>query len=71
MKYNVNWLNPGGFVVKNLPANAGDGGLIFGLGRYPGEGTDNPLQYLCLGNPLDRGAWQAIIHGVTRKSDPT
>ena len=48
---------PGGSVVKNLPANAGDPGLIFGLGRSPGEGNDNPLQYCCLENPMDGGGW--------------
>ena len=60
---------PGGTVVKNPPANAGDTGdlgLIFGLGRSPGEGNGNPLQYSCLGNPMDRGAWQATVHGITR-----
>ena len=50
-------------VVKNLPANPGDTGLNPGLGRSPGEGNDNPLQYSCLRNPMDRGAWWAIIHG--------
>ena len=50
---------PSGSVVKNLPANAGDAGSISGLGRSPGGGNDNPLQYSCLGNPMDRGAWQA------------
>ena len=43
-------------VVKNLPANAGNMGLIPGLGRYPGEGNGNPLQHSCLENPMDRGA---------------
>ena len=57
---------PGGSAVKNLPANAGDTGSIPGLGRSPGEGNDYPLQYSCLGNPMDRGAWQAVAHGVTR-----
>ena len=47
---------PGGSVVKNLPANAGDKGSIPELGRFPGEGNGNPLQYSCLGNPMDRGA---------------
>ena len=59
---------PGGSVVNNLPANAedtGDAGSISGLGRSPGEG-DNPLQYFCLENPMDRGAWQAIVYGVTK-----
>ena len=62
--------------VKNLPANAGDtrdSGLIPGSGRSPGEGHWNPLQYSCLENSLDRGAWQAIVHRVaqsrTRLSD--
>ena len=48
---------PGGSVVKTLPASAEDMGLIPGLGRYPGEWNDNPLQYSCLENPMDRGAW--------------
>ena len=55
-------------VVKNLPANAGDvrnSGSIPGPGRSPGEGNGNPLQYSCLENPMDRGAWQATVHGVT------
>ena len=53
-------------VVKNLPVSAGDLGLITGLGRSPGEGTGNPLQYSCLGNPRDRGAWRATVHGVLK-----
>ena len=57
---------PGGLVVKNLPANAGDAGLIPGLGRSPGGGNGNPLQYSCLGNPMDRGAWWAAVHEVTK-----
>ena len=56
----------GGSVVKNLPANTGGIGLILGSGRSPGEGNGNPLQYPCLGNPMDRGAWWAIIHGVAK-----
>ena len=56
---------PGGS-VKNPPANAGDVGSIPGAGRSPGEGNVNPLQYSCLENPMDRGAWQAIVHGVTQ-----
>ena len=60
-------------MVKNLPANAGDEGLIPRLGRFPGEGNGNPLQYSCLGNPKDRGAWQTTVHGLqesqTRLSD--
>jgi len=51
-------------VVNNPPANAGDMGLIPGLGRSPGEGSGNPFQYSCLGNPMGRGAWQAKVHWV-------
>ena len=57
---------PGGSVIRKLPANAGDMGMIPGLGRSPGEGHGNSLQYSCLGNPMDRGAWQAIVHGVAK-----
>ena len=56
-------------MVKNLPANAGDirdAALIPGSGRYPGEVNGYPLQYSCLENAMDRGAWQAIVHGVAR-----
>ena len=60
------WGFPGGAVVKNLPANAGDTGLIPGLSRSPGEGNGNSLQYSCLGNPMDRGAWWATVHGVAK-----
>ena len=56
----------GGSTVKNLPANAGNKGSIPGSGRTPGEGNGNPIQYSCLENPVDRGAGQAIVHGVTR-----
>ena len=58
-------------MVKNLPANAGDAGSIPGSGKSPGEGNENPLQYSCLRNPMDRGAWQATVQGVARKSDTT
>ena len=54
-----------------MPANAGDTGLIPGLGRFPGEGNGNPLQYSCLGNLTDRGAWRARVHGVSVQSDMT
>ena len=60
---------PSGAVVKNPPANAGevgDSGLILGLGRSPGIGNGNSLQYSCLENPMDRGAWQVTAHGVTK-----
>ena len=58
-------------VVKNLPANEGDVrdvGLIPGLGRFPGGGNGNSFQYSCLENPMDRGAGQATVHGVTELS---
>ena len=57
---------PGGSVVKNLPANAGDTGSIPGSGRSLEGGNGNPLLYSCLENPMDRGTWQATVHGVTR-----
>ena len=57
---------PGGSVIKNLPANAGDVGSIPGPGKSPGEGNGNPLQYSGLENPMDRGAWWAIVHGVSK-----
>ena len=53
-------------MVKNLGSNAGDLGSIPGLGRSPGEGNSHPLQYSCLGNPIDRGAWPAIVLGVAK-----
>ena len=53
-------------VVKNLPANAGDTGSIPGSGRSPGGGNGNPLQYSFLENPMDRRAWRATVHGVTK-----
>ena len=62
LSFNVDFPGAG---VENLPANAGDTGdldLIPGLGRSPGEGNGNPLQYSCLENPMDRGAWQATVH---------
>ena len=60
---------PGGAVVKNLPDRAGDAGVtgsIPGLGRSPGEGNDNPFQYSCLENFLDRGVWLATVHGIVK-----
>ena len=56
-------------MVKSLPANAGDVGLIPGLGRSPGEGNGNSFQYSCLGNSIDRGVWQVIVHGVAKELD--
>ena len=57
--------------VNSPPASAKDSGLIPGSGKSPGEGNGNPLQYLCLGNPMDRGAWKAIVHRVAKESDMT
>ena len=76
-KLNLKWTNglyrhvtklgfPGGSLAKNPPANAGDVGLLSELGRSHGEGNSDSLQYSCLENPMDRGAWQATVHGVTR-----
>ena len=62
---------PGGSVVKNPPANAGDAGSIPGSGRSPIDKDGNPFQYSCLGNLMDRGAWQVVVHGVTKESDRT
>ena len=62
---------PGGLVVKNPPANAGDSGSIPGLGRSPGGGNGNPLQYSCLENPMDKGAWQAIQSMGSQELDMT
>ena len=59
-------LFPGGSVIKNLPTNVGDMGSIPGLGRSPGERNGNPLQDSCLGNPMDRRTYQAIVHEVIR-----
>ena len=55
---------PGGSVVKYRPANAGDKGLIPGLERSPGGGHGNPLQYSCLENSVNRGAWRATVHRI-------
>ena len=57
---------PGGSEVKASACNAGDLGLIPGLGRSPGEGNGNPLQYSCLENPMDGGVWWDTVHGVTK-----
>ena len=60
---------PGGAVVRNLPASLGDTCSIPGSGGFPGEGNGNPLQCSCLENPMDRGAWGAMVHGLTKESD--
>ena len=68
------WDFLGGTVVKTSPANVGDSrdlGSIPASGRPPGEGNGNPPQYSCLENTLDRGAWQATLHGVTKEPDVT
>ena len=62
---------PDGSVVKNPPANARDVDLTPGLGRSSIEGNGNPSQYSCVGNPMDRGDWQATVHGVTKELDTT
>ena len=54
-------------VSKGSASNAGDPGLFPGLGRSPGEGNDNPFQYSCLENSMDRGVWWVIVHGVTKE----
>ena len=60
------WGLPGGSALKSLPANAGDSGSIPRTERSSGEGNGNPLHYSSLRNPMDRGAWQATVHRVTR-----
>ena len=60
---------PHSSVGKDSVCNAGDPGSILGLGRFTGEGNGNPFQYSCLENSIDRGDWQAIVHGVIRVGD--
>ena len=62
---------PSGSDGEESTCNARDMGSIPGLGRSPGEGNGSPLQYSCLGDPMDRGAWRATVHGVTKESDTT
>ena len=72
--FTLNHLRAYGPVVKNLPANAEDArdaGLIPGSGRSPGGGNDNLLQYFCLENPMDRGAWWVTVHGVAKSQSDT
>ena len=61
----------GGSVVENSPVNAREEGSIPGSERFSGEENSNPLQYSCLGNTMDRGAWWVTVHGVTKESDTT
>ena len=60
------WSSPVARVVKNPPTTAGEAGLIPGSGRFPGGGNGNPLQYSCLENSVDRGAWQATVQGFSK-----
>ena len=60
---------PGGSEVKNLPANAGDVGLIPGSGRSSGGGNGSPFRNSCLGNAMDRGAWWVVVHGVAKSQN--
>ena len=62
---------PGSSMVKNPPASAGETGSVPELGRFSEEGNGNPLQHSCLKNPIDRGAYQAIDHGVAKELDKT
>ena len=62
---------PIGKEKKGLPCNAGDAASIPGLGRSPGGRNGNPLQYSCLGSTMDRGAWQATVHGIAKESHTT
>ena len=65
--FNIGYTTPQWLSDKESACNAGDVGLIPGLGRSPGEGYGNPLQCSCLENPMDRGTWWAIVHGVSRE----
>ena len=65
-KIKVLWGLAGGSDSEESASNAGDPGSIPELGRFPGKGNGNPLQYSCLGNPMDRGAWWATAHGVAK-----
>ena len=67
---NLHWASQVALVVKNTPANSGDSSSIPGLGRTPGIGNGYPLQYSCPENPTDRGAWWAILHGVSESAQP-
>ena len=64
--YVLKWASEVALAVKNPPANAGNMGSPPGSARSPGGGHGNPLQYSCLENPMDQGAWQAAVHRVTK-----
>ena len=66
----MQWVIPGGSVLNNLHVNAGDVCSIPGSRRSPGEGNGSPLQYSCLGNPMDREAWRTTVHVVTKNQTP-
>ena len=66
----MQWVIPGGSVLNNLHVNAGDVCSIPGSRRSPGEGNGSPLQYSCLGNPMDREAWRTTVHVVTKYQTP-
>ena len=66
LSFTMQYVISDGSGMKNLPANAGDMGLIPGLERYPGEENRNPVQYSHLGNSMNRGTWWAVVHGVTK-----
>ena len=68
---NNSWGFPVGSAVKNPPASGGVSSSTSELGKFPGEGSGNPLQYSCLGNLTDRGAWWATAHAVIKESDTT
>ena len=69
--YTYIWGFPGGSMVKNLPANAEDAGIIPGQGRSPGRGNGNALQSSCLENQVDRGIWWATVYGTAKRWDMT
>ena len=70
-EHKILYVFAGGPVGKESAYNAGNPGSISGSGRSPGEGNGNPFQHSCLGNPMDRGAWQATDNGVHKESDTT
>ena len=65
-EYKLMVLTQVALMVKNLPSNEGDVGSVPRSGRFPGVGNGNPFQYSCLENPMEGGAWQAIVHGVAK-----